>query len=86
VVSSGHTLRHGLLLTNLTGSELRIATNGEVTADVVDPHTDEVVGGLAGPHVLPLITFRVAPGETGQVPPLIGTASYTARLGYAIPP
>jgi hypothetical protein len=86
VVSSGHTLRHGLLLTNLTGGELRIATNGEVTADVVDPRTDEVVGGLAGPRVLPLITFRVAPGETGRVPLLIGTASYTARLGYAIPP
>src|SRR5215471_5925629 len=42
VVSSGHTLQHGLLLRNLTGHELRIATNGQITADVVDPHTSEV--------------------------------------------
>jgi hypothetical protein len=87
VVSSGHTLRHGLLLTNLTGRELQIATNGQVTADVVDPHTGEVVGGFVGPQVLPLVTFRVAPGQTGEVPLLIGTASSsTPRLGYAIPP
>jgi len=45
VVSSGHALRHGLLLRNLTGRELQIATNGQVTAAVVDPHTGEVVGG-----------------------------------------
>jgi hypothetical protein len=86
VVSSGHTLRHGLLLTNRTGGELEIATNGQVTADVVDPHTGEVVGGFAGPQVLPLIIFQVAPGQTKQVPLLIGTASSTPRLGYAIPP
>jgi hypothetical protein len=86
VVSSGHTLRHGLLLTNLTDHELQIATNGQVTAAVVDPNTGEVVGGSADPEVLPLIIFRVAPGQTGQVPLLIGTASSTPRLGYAIPP
>ena len=39
VVSSGHTLRHGLLLRNHTGAALAIATNGQVTAVVVDPHT-----------------------------------------------
>jgi hypothetical protein len=86
VVSSGHTLRHGLLLRNLTGREFQIATNGQVTAAVVDPHTGEVVGGFAGFQTLPLITFRVAPGETGRVPLLIGTASCTPRLGYSIPP
>ncbi len=86
VVSSGHTLRHGLLLRNLTGREFQIATNGQVTADVVDPHTGEVVGGYAGFQTLPLIIFRVAPGETERVPLLIGTASSTPRLGYAIPP
>lgn len=86
VVSSGHTLRHGLLLRNLTARELQIATNGQVTAIVVDPHTGEVVGGFAGFHSLPLIIFRVPPGQTGQVPLLIGTASRTPRLGYAVPP
>jgi hypothetical protein len=86
VVSSGHTLRHGLLLRNRTGRELQIATNGQVTAIVVDPHTGEVMGGSAGPQTLPLVIFRVAPGQTGRVPLLIGTASCTSRLGYAIPP
>ncbi len=86
VVSSGHTLRHGLLLRNLTGRELQIATNGQVTAVVVDPHSGAVVGGYAGFQQLPLIIFRVAPGQTGRVPLLIGTASCTPRLGYAIPP
>jgi hypothetical protein len=86
VVGSGHTLRHGLLLRNRTGSELQIATNGQVTATVVDPHTGEIVGGSAGFQFLPLVIFRVAPGQTGRVPLLIGTASSTPRLGYAIPP
>jgi hypothetical protein len=86
VVSSGHALQHGLLLRNLTGGELQIATNGQVTAAVVDLHTGEVVGGFAGAQTLPLIIFRVAPGQTGQVPLLIGTASSVPRLGYTIPP
>jgi hypothetical protein len=86
VVRSGHTLRHGLLLRNRTGRELQIATNGQVTAAVVDPHTGEVVGGLAGAQRLPLIIFRVPPGQTERVPLLIGTASCTPRLGYTIPP
>ncbi len=68
VVSSGHTLRHRLLVRNLTGRELQIATNGQVTAVVVDPHTGEVVGGYAGFQNLPLIIFRVPPGQTGRFP------------------
>jgi hypothetical protein len=86
VVVSGHTLRHGLLLRNLTGRDVQIATNGQVTAAVVDPHTGEVVGGFAGFQTIPLIIFRVPPGQTERVPLLIGTASCTPRLGYAIPP
>ena len=86
VVRSGHTLRHGLLLRNCTCRDLQIATNGQVTAVVVDPHTGEVVGGYAGFQQLPLVIFRVAPGQTERVPLLIGTASCTPRLGYTIPP
>jgi hypothetical protein len=67
VISSGHTLRHGLLLRNLTSRELQIATNGQVTADVIDPHTGEVVGGFAGVQHLPLIIFRVAESFTTTV-------------------
>ena len=84
-VSSGQTLRHGLLLRNLTGRELQIPTNGQVTAAVVDPHTGEVVGGFSGVQHVPLIIFRVAPGQTGRVPLLIGTASFTPCLGYIVP-
>lgn len=86
VVRSGHTLRHGLLVRNHAGAELAIATNGAVTASVVDPRTDEVVGGYAGFQTLPLVMFRVPPGGTERIPLLIGTASYTSRLGYAVPP
>ena len=48
VVRSGHTLRHSLLVRNLSGRDLQIATNGQVTAVVVDPQTGEVVGGFSG--------------------------------------
>jgi hypothetical protein len=86
VVSSGHTLRHDLLLRNHTSAELAIATNGQVTAVVVDPRGGEVVGGYSGFQNRPLITFRVPPGATERIPLLIGTASFTERLGYAVPP
>jgi hypothetical protein len=86
VVSSGHTLRHGLLLRNHTSAELAIATNGQVTAIVVDPRSGEVVGGYSGFQNRPLVTFRVPAGGTERIPLLIGTASFTERLGYAVPP
>jgi hypothetical protein len=86
VVRSGHTLRHRLLLRNRAGTELTIATNGQVTAVVVDPATGEVVGGYSGFQTLPLVMFRVPPGGTERIPLLIGTASFTGRLGYAVPP
>ena len=86
VVSSGHTLRHGLLLCNHTSAELAIATNGQVTAIVVDPRSGEVVGGYSGFQNRPLITFQVPAGETERIPLLIGTASFAERLGYAMPP
>jgi hypothetical protein len=86
VVRSGRTLHHGLLIRNHVGAELAIATNGQVTASVVDPATGEVVGGYSGWQTLPLLMFRVPPGETERIPLLIGTASSTARLGYAVPP
>lgn len=85
-VRSGHTLRHGLLVRNRAGAELTIATNGLVTAVVVDPGTGEVVGGYSGFQTLPLVMFRVPPGGTERIPLLIGTASFTGRLGYAVPP
>jgi hypothetical protein len=85
VVRSGHTLRHGLPLRNLSGRELQIATNGQVTPAVVDLQTGEVVGGFSGAQPLPLVVFRVAAGATERIPLLIDTASVAPRLGYVVP-
>jgi hypothetical protein len=85
-VRSGQTLHHGLLVGNLTDRELAIATNGQVTAAVVDPQTGLVVGGFAGAQTLVRIDFHVVPGATERIPLLIGTASVVADLGYTVPP
>ena len=63
VVRSGHTLHHGLLVRDRSGAGLAIATNGRVTAVVVDPATDEVVGGFAG---LPDAPAGRLPGAAGR--------------------
>lgn len=85
-VRSGETLRHALLVRNLTGRVLPIATNGNLTAVVVDPQIGQVVGGFAGAQTMPLIMFPVAPGNTERIPLLIGTASFRPDLGYTVPP
>jgi hypothetical protein len=86
VAPSGHTLRHGLLVGNLTRQVLTIATNGQLTAVVVDPRTGQVVGGFAGAQTLVGISFQVPAGATERIPLLIGTASFTPDLGYILPP
>jgi hypothetical protein len=86
VVRSGHTLDHMLLLRDRSGAGLAIATNGRITASVVDPATGDVVGGFIGWQTLPGVVFRVPPGGTGRIPLLIGTASMNERLGYVVPP
>jgi len=85
-VSSGHTLHHRLTVHNLTGSELQIATNGGVTAVVVDPQTGEAVGGFSGLQTLPLKVFQAIPDGSVRIPLLIGTASSRPQLGYTVPP
>jgi hypothetical protein len=85
-VGSGHTTRHGLLLTNLGDDAVTVRTNGQLTAQVADPTTGRAVGGYAGPQIAPLILFTAAPGETVRIPLLVGTASYDVELGYAVPP
>jgi hypothetical protein len=85
LVKSGRTVRGALRVHNLSADTIVILTNGHVTAEVVDPHTGAVVGGFAGAQTLPGIRFRVAPGETVVVPVLVGTASASPDLGYAVP-
>jgi hypothetical protein len=86
VVRSGHTLRHGLLLTSHAETELQVATNGHVTAVVVDPRTGQVAGGFSGAQILPLMIFTLAPERPCRIPLVIGTASFIPELGYAVPP
>jgi hypothetical protein len=85
-VRSGQTLHHGLVVHNLSGQVLPVATNGAVTAVVVDPQTGQVAGGFAEAQVMPLIMFPVAPGATERIPLLIGTASFRPELGYTVRP
>lgn len=84
-VASGHTVMHGLLVTNHRDEELVLRTNGQLTAKVVDRDTGAIVGGFVGAQTLPLIHFRASAGATVRVPLLIGTASFAPRLGYAVP-
>jgi hypothetical protein len=85
VLRSGHTLRHDLLVCNPTGLDAWVAF-GNDNAVVVDRRTGEIVGGWAGGSTLEGHIVRVPPGHTGRVPLLIGTASFTPALGYAVPP
>jgi hypothetical protein len=85
-VRSGEALCHGLVVHNLSGQVLPVATNGAVTAVVVDPQTGQVVGGFAEAQIMPLIMFWVAPGAAERIPLLIGTASFRPELGYTVPP
>ena len=86
VVRSGHELRHGLLVRDRSGNGLAVATSGQVAGSVVDLVTGDVVGGFTGWVHSVLVAFRVPPGGTERIPLLIGTASTTERLGYAVPP
>lgn len=84
-VASGHTVTHGLLVTNHRTGDLVLITNGQLTADVADRDTGEIVGGYSGAQRLSRREFRVSRAATVRVPLLIGTASFTPRLGYAVP-
>ena len=85
VVASGRTVRGALRVHNLSANTIVILTNGQVTAQVVDPHTGAVVGGFAGAQTLPGIHFSAAPGDSVVVPVLVGTTSVSPDLGYAVP-
>lgn len=84
-IGSGQTTTHGLLLTNLSDQDIRVHTNGNLTATVVDD-TGAAVGGYAGAQQVPLVIFAAGPSDTVRIPLLVGTASYISELGYAIPP
>jgi len=86
VVSSGHTVRTTLRVTNREAHELVLHTNGQLVARVLDPETRTIVGGFSGAMTLPLVRFPIPPGGTADVPLLVGTASLVRALGYSLPP
>jgi hypothetical protein len=81
---SGETTTHAILLTNLSDTDIRVHTNGHLTANVVDD-AGAAVGGYTGGQYLPLVIFTAKPSGTARIPVLVGTASYSPELGYAIP-
>jgi len=85
-IRSGQTTTHHLLLTNLSGRNLSVHTNGNITAAIIDADTGATVGGYTGAQHASLIIFTAAPSETVRIPLLVGTASYSPELGYAVPP
>ncbi|MGH8962298.1 MAG: hypothetical protein ACRDWT_14100 [Jatrophihabitantaceae bacterium] len=85
-IRSGQSTTHHLLLTNLSGSDITVHTNGTLTAGIIDANTGATVGGYAGAQIQPLVIFSAAPSETVRIPLLVGTASYSQELGYAVPP
>lgn len=86
VVESGHTVTTQIRLHNHQPLTEHVATNGHITARVVDPNTGEAVGGSSGARRLPGITFRIPSGDSVLIPLVVGTASSRGELGYAIPP
>lgn len=85
-VRSGRTERFELSFTNHSDADVTIHSNGQLTAVVVDPRTDRVVGGFAGAQTLQLVIARIPPGTTREFPLLVGTASFDESLGYAVQP
>lgn len=85
-VRSGHTESFELVFTNHSDADVRIHSNGQLTAVVVDPRTDRVVGGFAGAHTLQLVITSIPPGATQEIPLSVGTAGFDVSLGYAVPP
>ncbi len=64
---------------------MEVRTNGKLMAVVLAPATGNVVGGYSGAQRLPVVVFRVPPGERTTIPLLVGTASFVPELGYAVP-
>ncbi len=85
-VRSGEDARVSLLVSNVTGEELVVNTNGRLLARIVNPSTGAHVGGSAGFSRMPLVPFRVSDDSSSEIPLLVGTASFVQDLGYAVPP
>lgn len=84
-VKTGERLRSVVHIHNAGPTEIVVLTNGAVTAYVVDPQSEVVVGAFEFAQTMPGIEFRIPPGGEIDVPLLVGTASSDPLLGYATP-
>jgi hypothetical protein len=85
-VTSGSNLGNTIRLVNEGVHDVVVLTNGQIVAPVVDPQTNEIVGGYSGAQTLPLARFRAPAGGSIEIPLLVGTASTVPKRGYAVPP
>jgi hypothetical protein len=85
-VRSGDNLQNKLCLHNVGTQDVVVITNGQVTARIVDPETNETIGGCPGAQTMRAIGFRVSAAESLEIPLHVGTASPAPPLGYATPP
>ena len=85
-VKTGERLRSVVHIHNRGFEEIVVLTNGAVTAYIVDPQSEVVVGAFEFAQTMPGIEFRIPPGGEIDVPLLVGTASSDPLLGYATPP
>jgi hypothetical protein len=83
-IRSGHHESTRLLVTNHTGTVMRI--QGAPPAVISDPDTGRAVGGYSGAVAAVLIIHSIPPSATTPLPLLVATTSHVAALGYAIPP
>jgi hypothetical protein len=86
VVRSGHSVTGHVLIRNRASDELAIESGGGLFGEVLDPATGDIVGGYRGWVAAPLVTWKLASGESKRVRMHVGTASDRPELGYAIPP
>jgi len=85
-VESGHSLQASLRVRCCGTKEMKFSSDGgHLTAVIVDPETETVVGGSTAPVPASLVVFGVPPNEERDVPLLVGTESFLPELGYSIP-
>jgi hypothetical protein len=86
LVRSGEAAHVSVIVSNATGGEVVVNTNGQLLARIVSPSTGMRVGGFSGFSRMPLVTFSVPRGGSTEIPLLVATASFVPELGYTIPP
>ena len=85
-VKTGYSIRRQLRVHNRGTTELVVQTNGQVTGSIVDPQSNQRIGGFEGAQTGQSVRFRASAGRSVDIPLLIGTACPDPDLGYTTPP